>query len=71
MRESLIHVRAGGGEAGPASGTPAPADDTGASSTDGHREGLLVEVAGVANVSSTEVTERGNATRQNGLAGVE
>lgn len=53
MRESWIHVRAGG-EARHAS-RAAPAGDSGAPSAEDGRKGLLVEVAGLANVSSSEV----------------
>ena len=54
MRESLIHIRAG--EAGHAS-RAAPAGDLDAPSEDDGRTGLLVEVAGLADVSSSEVAE--------------
>ena len=54
MRESLIHIRAG--EAGHAS-RAAPAGDLDAPSEDDGRTGLLVEVAGLADVSSSKVTE--------------
>lgn len=55
MRESLIHVRAGG-EAGQGHASrAASAGDSDAPSAYDGRKGLLVEVAGVANVSSTEV----------------
>lgn len=65
MRESLIHVRAGG-EAGHASKAAAPGDSDHSSAGDGQK-GLLVEVAGLANISSTEVTEQATTKRKMAL----